>query len=177
MDKDSADRGTGPDRTTGSGSQRQELERLPVEEHLRVSVVDANDLPPIWDEVAELLGPACERSFGQETIETLRASLISGNEGLFVIETLDDIIGAVTYEVVTYNTGLRVLAINYAGGVAMAWIPGLAAVVALAAVARRNRSVSRTASRRRLRVVDQSAGRQRDLHGAPDHRALCALLD
>ena len=44
---------------------------------------------------------------------------MSGNEGLFVIEDLQDIIGAVTYEVINYNTGLRVLAINYAGGVAM----------------------------------------------------------
>ena len=88
-------------------------------DHVKASIVEPKDLPPIWEEVAELLGPACERSFGQETIQTLRASLMSGNEGLFVIETLEDIIGAVTYEVITYNTGLRVLAINYAGGVAM----------------------------------------------------------
>ncbi len=89
------------------------------EDHVKASVVEPKDLPPIWEEVAELLGPACDRSFGQETIQTLRASLMSGSEGLFVIETLEDIIGAVTYEVITYNTGLRVLAINYAGGVAM----------------------------------------------------------
>ena len=44
---------------------------------------------------------------------------MSGNEGLFVIEDLNEIIGAVTYEVIGYDTGLRVLAINYAGGVAM----------------------------------------------------------
>jgi hypothetical protein len=125
MDENSADRHTGADRATGSDratgveSQRQELGRLPVEERLRVSVVDPNNLPPIWDEVAELLGPACDTSFGQDTIKTLRASLMSGNEGLFVIESLEDIIGAVTYEVITYDTGLRVLAINYAGGVNM----------------------------------------------------------
>jgi hypothetical protein len=89
------------------------------EDHVKASIVEPKDLPPIWEDVAELLGPACERSFGQETIQTLRASLMSGSEGLFVIETLEDIIGAVTYEVITYNTGLRVLAINYAGGVAM----------------------------------------------------------
>ena len=124
MDKDSADRdtgtdrATGPDRTTGSGSERQELERLPVKACLRVSIVDPKDLPSVWPEVSELLGPACDHSFGQETIQTLRASLTGGNEGLFIVED-DDIIGAVTYEVVTYNTGLRVLAINYAGGVAM----------------------------------------------------------
>jgi hypothetical protein len=88
-------------------------------DHVKASIVEPKDLPPIWEEVAELLGPACDRSFGQETIQTLRASLMSGSEGLFVIETLEDIIGAVTYEVITYNTGLRVLAINYAGGVAM----------------------------------------------------------
>ena len=44
---------------------------------------------------------------------------MSGNEGLFVIEDGGDIIGAVTYEVIGYDTGLRVLAINYAGGVNM----------------------------------------------------------
>ena len=86
---------------------------------IRANVVEPKDLPPIWDEVAELLGPACERSFGQDTIQTLRASLMSGNEGLFIIEDGRDIIGAVTYEVINYDTGLRVMAINYAGGVAM----------------------------------------------------------
>ena len=89
------------------------------EDHVRASVVEPKDLPPIWDEVSELLGPACDRSFGQDTIQTLRASLMSGNEGLFVIEDRSEIIGAVTYEVIGYDTGLRVLAINYAGGVAM----------------------------------------------------------
>ena len=89
------------------------------EDHVRASVVEPKDLPPIWDEVSELLGPACERSFGQDTIQTLRASLMRGSEGLFVIESLSDIIGAVTYEVIAYDTGLRVLAINYAGGVDM----------------------------------------------------------
>ena len=87
--------------------------------YVKASVVEPKDLPPIWDEVSELLGPACERSFGQDTIQTLRASLMSGNEGLFVIEDRSEIIGAVTYEVIGYDTGLRVLAINYAGGVAM----------------------------------------------------------
>jgi hypothetical protein len=89
------------------------------EDHVKASVVEPKDLPPIWDEVSELLGPACERSFGQDTIQTLRASLMRGSEGLFVIESLSDIIGAVTYEVIAYDTGLRVLAINYAGGVDM----------------------------------------------------------
>ena len=87
--------------------------------YVKASVVEPKDLPPIWDEVSELLGPACDRSFGQDTIQTLRASLMRGSEGLFVIEDLNEIIGAVTYEVIGYDTGLRVLAINYAGGVAM----------------------------------------------------------
>ena len=88
-------------------------------DYIKASIVEPKDLPPIWDEVSELLGPACERSFGQDTIQTLRASLMRGSEGLFVIESLSDIIGAVTYEVIAYDTGLRVLVINYAGGVAM----------------------------------------------------------
>lgn len=89
------------------------------EDYVKASIVEPKDLPPIWDEVSELLSPACERSFGQDTIQTLRASLMRGSEGLFVIENLSEIIGAVTYEVIAYDTGLRVLAINYAGGVAM----------------------------------------------------------
>ena len=89
------------------------------ENHIRATIVEPKDLAPIWDEVSEFLEPACSTSFGQDTIKTLRASLMSGNEGLFVIEDGGDIIGAVTYEVITYDTGLRVLAINYAGGVNM----------------------------------------------------------
>lgn len=86
---------------------------------IRASVVDQANLPAVWGDVSELLAPACERSHGQETIHTLRASLMRGNEGLFVIQDGDDIIGAVTYQATDYDTGLRLLDINYAGGVAM----------------------------------------------------------
>ena len=83
------------------------------------SVVETKDLPGIWDQVAELLQPACDRSHGQDTIQTLRASLMRGSEGLFVVQDGDDIIGAVTFQTTDYATGLRLLDINYAGGVAM----------------------------------------------------------
>lgn len=81
--------------------------------------VDPKDLPGIWDEVSELLAPACDRSHGQDTIQTLRASLMRGSEGLFVVQDGDDIIGAVTFQATDFDTGLRLLDINYAGGVAM----------------------------------------------------------
>ena len=82
-------------------------------------VVDPKDLPKIWGIVSELLEPACDRSFKQDTIHTLRKSLMSGKDGLFVVLDGEDIIGAVTYTVTDYDTGLRLLDINYAGGVAM----------------------------------------------------------
>ena len=90
-----------------------------IHKGIRAALVEPKDLPRIWGVVSELLEPATERSFKQDNIQTLRASLMSGREGLFVIIDDDDIIGAVTYEVIDYATGLRVLAINYAGGVAM----------------------------------------------------------
>jgi hypothetical protein len=86
---------------------------------VRASVVDQANLPAIWGAVSELLAPACERSQGQDTIQTLRASLMQGREGLFVVRDGDYIIGAVTYQTTDYDTGLRLLDINYAGGVAM----------------------------------------------------------
>jgi hypothetical protein len=86
---------------------------------ITASVVEPQNLPVVWDDVAELLEPACDRSHGQETIQTLRASLMRGSEGLFIVKDGDDIIGAVTYQTTDYDTGLRLLDINYAGGVAM----------------------------------------------------------
>lgn len=88
-------------------------------EAIRASVLEQKDLPQLWPILAELLGPACDRSFGQDTIQTLRASLMQGKEGVFVITEGEDIIGAVTYAPTDYDTGLRLLDINYAGGVAM----------------------------------------------------------
>ena len=85
--------------------QEQPRRRRMEEDHVRATIVEPKDLPPIWEEVSELLELACERSFGQDTIKTLRASLMSGNEGMFVIEEGGDIIGAVTYEVIGYDTG------------------------------------------------------------------------
>ena len=82
-------------------------------------VVEPKDLPEVWEEVSELLAPACDRSHGQDTIQTLRASLMRGSEGLFVVQDGDDIIGAVTFQTTDFDTGLRLLDINYAGGVAM----------------------------------------------------------
>ena len=90
-----------------------------VRDGITASVVDQANLPAVWEEVSELLAPACERSQGQDTIQTLRASLMQGREGLFVVQDGDDIIGAVTYQTTDYDTGLRLLDINYAGGVAM----------------------------------------------------------
>jgi len=42
-----------------------------------------------------------------------------GSEGLFVVRDGEDIIGAVTFQATSFDTGLRLLDINYAGGVAM----------------------------------------------------------
>ena len=44
---------------------------------------------------------------------------MKGKDGLFVVLDEDQLIGAVTFTVTDYDTGLRVLDINYAGGVAM----------------------------------------------------------
>ena len=90
-----------------------------VENSIKAVAIEPSAIPNIWGIVSELLEPACERSFDQETIRTLRASLVSGKEGLFVVADDGEIIGAVTYQVTTYDTGLRLLDINYAGGVAM----------------------------------------------------------
>lgn len=90
-----------------------------VADGIRAAVVEPKDLPQIWGLVAELLGPACDTSFGQETIHTLRKSLMQGKDGLFIVLDGEEIIGAVTYTVVDYDTGLRLLDINFAGGVAM----------------------------------------------------------
>jgi hypothetical protein len=89
------------------------------EDHVRASIVEAVNLAEVWNEVSELLAPACESSQGQDTIQTLRASLMRGSEGLFVVRDGDDIIGAVTFQATSFDTGLRLLDINYAGGVAM----------------------------------------------------------
>ena len=86
---------------------------------IRALIVSPQELPKIWEQVAELLEPACDRSFKQDTIHTLRRSLMSGKDGLFVITDDGQIIGAVTFSVTDYDTGLRILDINYAGGVAM----------------------------------------------------------
>ena len=86
---------------------------------IRAVVVEPKDLPHIWDRVAEHLGPACEASHGQETLGTARQSLIKGTDGLFVVLDGDEIIGAVTYHVLDFDTGLRLLDIPLAGGVNM----------------------------------------------------------
>lgn len=91
----------------------------PVEQGIRAVIVEPKDLPQIWDIVAEFLGPACDVSFGQETLGTARQSLIKGIDGLFVVLDGNEIIGAVTYHVMEYDTGLRLLDIPLAGGVDM----------------------------------------------------------
>ena len=90
-----------------------------VAPNIKTLAVDPQDLSQVWDVVSEMLEPACDRSFGQETIQTLRKSLMSGGDGLFVVLEGEDVIGAVTYTVTEYDSGLRLLDINYAGGVAM----------------------------------------------------------
>ena len=89
------------------------------QEAIRAILVEPKDLPQVWCRVAEFLGPACDVSFGQETLGTVRQSLMNGIDGLFVVLDDDEIIGAVTYHVNDFDTGLRLLDIPMAGGVDM----------------------------------------------------------
>ena len=89
------------------------------QEAIRAILVEPKDLPQVWYRVAEFLGPACDVSFGQETLGTVRQSLMNGIDGLFVVLDDDEIIGAVTYHVNDFDTGLRLLDIPMAGGVDM----------------------------------------------------------
>jgi len=90
-----------------------------VSSGIRAVLVEPKDLPVIWDRVAEFLGPACDASHGQETLGTARQSLMKGVDGLFVVLDGEEIIGAVTYHVNEFDTGLRLLDIPLAGGVDM----------------------------------------------------------
>ena len=89
------------------------------QEEIRAVLVEPKDLPQVWCRAAEFLGPACDASFGQETLGTVRQSLMNGIDGLFVVLDDDEIIGAVTYHVNDFDTGLRLLDIPMAGGVDM----------------------------------------------------------
>ena len=86
---------------------------------VRALLVEPKDLYMVWDRVSEFLGPACDTSGGRETLGTLRKSLLTGIDHLFVIVDGKEVIGAVTYSVLEYKTGLRLLDIPMAGGVAM----------------------------------------------------------
>ena len=86
---------------------------------ITAAVVKQEDLNKVWPQVSELLGPACEYSHGQDTLQTLRRALMSGKDGLFVVADDGAMIGAVTFTINDFDTGLRLLDITYAGGVAM----------------------------------------------------------
>ena len=65
-------------------------------EGVRAVLVEPKDLFAVWDRVADFLGPACYFSGGRETLGTLRNSLLTGTDYLFVVLVGRDIIGAVT---------------------------------------------------------------------------------
>ena len=88
-------------------------------EVVRAVLVEPKDLFAVWERVAEFLGPACDFSQGRENLGTLRNSLLTGTDYLFVVLDGRDIIGAVTYNVTDFKTGLRLLDVPMAGGVAM----------------------------------------------------------
>ena len=86
---------------------------------ITAAVVKQEDLNKVWPQVSELLAPACEYSHGQDTLQTLRRALMSGKDGIFVVADDGAIIGAVSFTINDFDTGLRLLDITYAGGVAM----------------------------------------------------------
>ena len=88
-------------------------------EVVRAVLVEPKDLFAVWERVAEFLGPACDFSQGRENLGTLRNSLLTGTDYLFVVLDGRDLIGAVTYNVTDFKTGLRLLDVPMAGGVAM----------------------------------------------------------
>jgi hypothetical protein len=94
------------------------------------SLVPANMVTTLGSQVEAKLGPVIARSRGRWDMNYLIKSLVTGEQQLWIAMTNDDdafIDGVAVTELITYPTGLKMLAIRYIGGENMNdWVwPGL----------------------------------------------------
>ena len=80
-------------------------------------------LPVFWDKIEVLLAPAIRRSNGEVTTESAKRRALAGETTIFVIISEAQIICAYTLEILTYESGLRALAMPLVGGAGMLKIP------------------------------------------------------
>lgn len=73
-------------------------------------------IPVIWPRVAELLQPSIDLSDGECAINFALDRLMKGENGLIVVTRGSLITMAYTVQVVTYETGLKELAVLLIGG-------------------------------------------------------------
>jgi len=83
-----------------------------------ISAVPRDQIPNIWPRCAELLKPSLDFSKGRQNVETQYDRLISGSDMMWVMTDDDhkEIVAAITFNIMDYPTGLRLLQLMMIGG-------------------------------------------------------------
>lgn len=79
-------------------------------------LVQVEHVPMVWPSIIDMLRPAVETSDGRWNMGSLLSSLCTGNQQLWIAQTVDGRIdAAMTTQIVTYPHA-RMLAIHFLGG-------------------------------------------------------------
>jgi len=73
----------------------------------------------VWDKSVPHLEKVIKKSPSELSIETIKESIIKGDQMLVIISDGDEVIAVNVLEVITYATGLKVLCIPITGGTRM----------------------------------------------------------
>ena len=76
-------------------------------------------IPVLWDEIAPLLLSPVEKSNGEATLESVYDRAMDGVSSIHLLTLDNEILAAFTLEVMTFESGLKSLAVPLIGGRAL----------------------------------------------------------
>lgn len=86
---------------------------------IRVAMPCPNDLIAHWDEIEPFVSAAVDESNGELTAESVKARVEIGEIAIATVFSDDTLVAAISFDIVEFDSGLRVINIQCAGGTMM----------------------------------------------------------
>ena len=86
---------------------------------IRVAMPCPDDLILHWDEIEPFVSAAVDESNGELTIESVKSKVEAGEIAIATVFSDDTLVAAISFDIVEFDSGLRAINIQCAGGTMM----------------------------------------------------------
>lgn len=96
---------------------------------IKVAMPHPNDLIVHWGEIEPFVSAAVDKSHGELTIDSVKAKVETGEIAIATVFNDDDLVAAISFDIIEFDSGLRAINIQCAGGELMSeWFEQVEAI-------------------------------------------------